>query len=151
MNLISKAVGSGLFTGYIPFASGTFGSLVAVAIYMIPGFHRLEILVPAILIVSAWGIHLGNLFEKEYGKDPAQCTIDEVAGMWISLILVPKTFTNITIAFFVWRFFDIVKPPPARQLEKLHGGLGIMIDDIVAAFYALAVIHLIIFLIRYLG
>jgi phosphatidylglycerophosphatase A len=150
MNIISKTVGSGFFTGYIPFASGTFGSLAAIIIYMIPGFQKLEILIPAIIIVSLWGIHLGNIFEKEYGKDPAQCTIDEIAGMWISLILVPKTFANIAIAFFVWRFFDIIKPPPARQLEKLHGGLGIMIDDIVAAVYALAVIHLIVYLIRYL-
>jgi phosphatidylglycerophosphatase A len=149
MNIITKTVGSGFFTGYIPFASGTFGSLAALFIYMIPGFERLEILIPAILLVSFWGIYLGNIFEKEYGKDPAQCTIDEVAGMWISLILVPKTFLNIAIAFFVWRLFDIIKPPPARQLEKLQGGLGIMIDDIVAAFYALAVIHLIVYLIRY--
>jgi len=90
MNIISKTVGSGFFTGYIPFASGTFGSLAAIIIYMIPGFQKLEILIPAIIIVSLWGIHLGNIFEKEYGKDPAQCTIDEIAGMWISLILVPK-------------------------------------------------------------
>lgn len=148
MNLISKIVGSGFFTGYIPIASGTFGSFAALLIYLIPGFQRLEILVPMILIFSAWGIHLGNIFEKEYGKDPAQCTVDEVVGMWISLILVPKTFTALLIAFLVWRFFDIVKPPPARQLEKLKGGLGIMIDDIVAAFYALAVIHPILLLIR---
>ncbi|HRI47020.1 MAG TPA: phosphatidylglycerophosphatase A [Ignavibacteriaceae bacterium] len=148
MNLISKMIGSGFFTGYIPFASGTFGSLVALLIYLIPGFQRLEIIVPMIIIFSAWGIHLGNIFEKEYGKDPAQCTVDEVVGMWISLILVPKTFTALLIAFLVWRFFDIVKPPPARQLEKLKGGLGIMIDDIVAAFYALAVIHPILLLIR---
>lgn len=148
MNLISKIIGSGFFTGYIPIASGTFGSFAALLIYLIPGFQRLEILVPMIIIFSAWGIHLGNIFEKEYGKDPAQCTVDEVVGMWISLILVPKTFTALLIAFLVWRFFDIVKPPPARQLEKLKGGLGIMIDDIVAAFYALAVIHTILLLIR---
>lgn len=148
MNLISKIIGSGFFTGYIPIASGTFGSFAALLIYLIPGFQRLEILVPMIIIFSAWGIHLGNIFEKEYGKDPSQCTVDEVVGMWISLILVPKTFTTLLIAFLVWRFFDIVKPPPARQLEKLKGGLGIMIDDIVAAFYALAVIHTILLLIR---
>lgn len=148
MNIISKAVGSGLFTGYIPIASGTFGSLIGLVVYLIPGVEQIYILIPLIVVFFFWGISLGNQFEIAYGKDPSQCTIDEVVGMWITLIMVPKTITNLIIAFFVWRIFDIIKPSPARELEKLRGGLGIMIDDVVAGLYALVVVHILIYLIN---
>ena len=81
-----------------------------------------------------------------YGKDPAQCTIDEMMGMWISIYLIPKSVFNVAIGFFIWRFFDIIKPYPARNLEKLKGGLGIMIDDFVAAIYSLIALHIILFI-----
>jgi len=101
INLIEKTIGSGLFTGYIPFAPGTFGSLAGLVIYFIPGFEKLEILIPAIIIFTFYGIFLGTKFEKVYGKDPGQCTIDEVVGMWITLLLLPKTILISVSAFFV--------------------------------------------------
>lgn len=146
INFFEKLIGSGFFTGYIPFSSGTFGSLAGLIIYYIPGFEKPFILIPAIILFTFYGIYVGTKFEKVYGEDPSECTIDEVVGMWISLLFVPKNLTISIIAFLIWRFFDITKPSPARQMEKLNGGLGIMMDDVVAGFYSLVLVHLILFI-----
>jgi phosphatidylglycerophosphatase A len=145
INFFEKLLGSGFFTGYIPFASGTFGSLAALIIYAIPGFENLYVLIVFIILFTFYGIYVAGKFEKKYGKDPAECTIDEVVGMWISLLFVPKTILFSVIAFLVWRIMDIIKPYPARKLEAIQGGLGVMIDDIVAGFYSLILIHLFLF------
>jgi phosphatidylglycerophosphatase A len=147
LNFIEKLIGSGFFTGYIPFASGTFASLAALIIYYIPGFENLYIILPVTVLFLFFGIYAGNKFEKVYGKDPAECTIDEIVGMWISLILLPKTIAISLITFFLWRALDIYKPFPARSLEKLNGGLGIMIDDVVSGFYTLIIMHLVVYFI----
>jgi phosphatidylglycerophosphatase A len=144
LNFIDKLIGSGFYTGYIPFASGTFGSLAGLLIYFIPGFEKPVIIIPAIILLSVYGIYAGSQFEKVYGKDPAQCTVDEMAGMWISLLLVPKVLWISLVVFLLWRLSDIIKPFPARQLERLKGGLGIMIDDIISGFYVLIIVHLFI-------
>lgn len=144
INPIEKLVGSGFYTGYIPLASGTFGSIAALLIYFIPNFEKLYVIIPAILIFSLWGIRLGTKFESLYGKDPAECTIDEVVGMWITLLFLPKDFFVALTGFVVWRTFDIIKPFPARKSESLQGGLGIMMDDIISAIYSLAIVHLIL-------
>ncbi len=96
--------------------------------------------------MAVYGIYIGTKFEKKYGKDPAQCTIDEVVGTWISLIALPKTFWVILVSFLLWRILDIIKPPPARNLERLNGGLGIMIDDVVSGIYTLLIMHLVVYL-----
>lgn len=140
-----KFLGSGFFTGYIPFASGTFGSLAALLVYYIPGFEKLYIIIPAILLAASYGIFIAGKFEKVYGKDPSECTIDEVAGMWISLLFLPKNLILSLIAFVIWRAMDIIKPYPVHRLEDLPGGWGIMLDDIAAALYSLAIVHIIYF------
>ncbi len=144
LNFIEKFLGSVFFTGYIPFASGTFASMAGLLLYYIPGFENPVILIPAIILFTFYGIYVGEKFEKLYGKDPAECTIDEVAGMWITLLWVPKITFIPLLAFFVWRILDIIKPFPARKLEDLKGGLGIMMDDIVSSIYSLAIIHIIL-------
>jgi phosphatidylglycerophosphatase A len=148
LNFFEKLIGSGFYTGYIPFASGTWGSLAALIIYLIPGFEKPAVIIPAIIVFTMLGVIIGNKFDVVYGKDPAECTVDEVVGMWISLLFLPKTFLVVTLAFFSWRAFDIIKPPPARQLESLKGGVGIMIDDVVAGFYSLLLLHLILFIFK---
>ena len=144
INLLEKTIGSGFFTGFIPFASGTFGSLAGLLIYNIPGFENPQILISAIIIFTFYGIFLGTKFELVYGKDPGQCTIDEIVGMWITLLFLPKTLLISAIAFFVWRVFDIIKPFPIRKLESLNGGLGIMIDDVIGGIYSLITMHIIL-------
>ncbi|HEY6906015.1 MAG TPA: phosphatidylglycerophosphatase A [Ignavibacteriaceae bacterium] len=144
LNFIDKFLGSGFYTGYIPFASGTFGSFAGLLIYFIPGFEKPAIMIPAVIILAVYGIYVGTQFEKAYGKDPAQCTIDEIVGTWVSLLFVPKVLWISLVVFVIWRLSDIVKPFPARRLEQLNGGLGIMIDDIVSGFYVLIIVHLFI-------
>lgn len=145
LNPAEKFLGSGFYTGYSPFAPGTAASAAALLIYLIPGFEKLYILIPAIFLAFISGIYLGGRFEEFYGKkDPSQCTIDEVAGMWISLILVPRQPLYIILSFVLWRFFDIIKPFPVRNAEGLPGGVGIMLDDVIAAVYSLIAVHLII-------
>jgi phosphatidylglycerophosphatase A len=148
INIFEKCLGSGFFTGFIPFASGTFGSLAALLIYYIPGFSNLYIIIPAIIIFTVYGIYLGTKFEKEYGKDPAECTIDEVVGMWITLLFAPKIITISLIGFLIWRLLDITKPFPARQAEQLEGGLGIMLDDVIAGIYSLIILHIILIIFK---
>jgi phosphatidylglycerophosphatase A len=146
INFFEKFIGSGFYTGYFPVASGTVGSFAALLIYLIPGFENLIIIIPAIIIFVLYGIFLGNKFEIKYGKDPSECTVDEVVGTWISLLALPKTIEIIVVAFLIWRILDIIKPPPARGLEKIKGGLGIMIDDVVSGIYTLIIMHLIVYL-----
>lgn len=145
INLFEKTIGSGLFTGYVPFASGTFGSLIAIFIYWIPGFEQLHIILPAIVILFIYGVYISSKFEKIYGKDPSQCTVDEIVGTWISFIAIPKSILLTLTTFFIWRALDIIKPFPARSSEKLPGGWGIMIDDVISGFYSLIIVHLIVY------
>lgn len=147
INFIERFLGSGFYTGYFPVASGTVASAAAIFIYAIPGFENLYVIIPAIIILFIYGVFVGNKFEKVYGKDPAECTIDELVGTWISLIALPKTILISAAAFFLWRILDIVKPPPARNLEKLKGGFGIMIDDVVSAIFTLLIMHLLVYLV----
>lgn len=148
MNFFTKALGSGLFTGYFPFASGTVASIVATLIYFIPGFEKIYILIPLIIFFIIISIPIGNSFEKEYGKDPTFFTLDEFIGTWISYLFLPKNFLLIFITFLLWRILDILKPFPARKLENLNGGLGIVIDDIISGIYSCILMN-IVFLIFY--
>jgi phosphatidylglycerophosphatase A len=144
--------------GYLPLAPGTWGSLLAVGIYLLvrigilshpadtpqivgtSGFLAGEIIV--IVIVTFCGIWAATRTERVLKiKDPGKVVVDEVAGQFIALLPLPLTRIGpwpvfVIMAFLLFRFFDIVKPYPARKLESLHGGLGIMADDIVAGVYA---------------
>jgi phosphatidylglycerophosphatase A len=135
-SFLIKLFASGLYTGYVPAASGTLGSAIALPFYFIPGFESPLILGFILLLVFGLGIKASSIMEKRYGHDPAEVTIDEVAGMWITLFLLPKTILVVLIAFIVFRFFDIIKPFPARIFDTMHGGIGIMMDDVVAGIYA---------------
>lgn len=145
INLFEKIIGSGFFTGFIPIASGTFGSLIGLLIFLIPGFENLYVIIPSTIVLFLYGVYISGKFEKQYGKDPSQCTVDEVVGTWISLILLPKNFLVILSAFLLWRLLDIVKPFPARNSEKISGGLGIMLDDVISGIYTLIIIHLTVY------
>ncbi len=142
LNHLGKALGSGLYTGYISFASGTFGSIAATIIYFIPGFSDLFIVLPMIILSTIFGIYLGDKFEVIYGKDPSEFTLDEFAGTWISYLFLPLDIYWIGAAFVLWRVLDIVKPYPAGKLESLPGGKGIMIDDIVSGLYTCLIMNI---------
>jgi phosphatidylglycerophosphatase A len=91
-------------------------------------------------MVTAIGIPAGTRVAQETGRDdPGHVVLDEVAGQWVALIACPVHAAHVILAFLLFRIFDIVKPWPARQLEQLHGGTGIMLDDIAAGGYALLI------------
>jgi len=88
------------------------------------------------MLITAIGIWSSNVVSRIWGKDPARVVIDEVAGMCISLLLVPVTIKYVVAALILFRFFDIAKPLFIKKLEKLPGGWGIMLDDVLAGVYA---------------
>jgi phosphatidylglycerophosphatase A len=144
--------------GYLPVAPGTWGSLLAVGLFLIArlcvseqansvgpafgpyAFPAIGLL--AILLVTCIGIWAASRTERVLRiKDPGKVVIDEVAGQWIALLPLTRAGTVrlpllVIIAFLLFRLFDIVKPYPARRMESLKGGLGIMADDLVAGAYA---------------
>ena len=96
-------------------------------------------------VVIAIGIPASGVVERECGKtDPGFVTIDEVAGQMFALIAVPLRWQYLLASFILFRAFDILKPFPVRRLERLHGGAGIMLDDVGAGLYALAVVQLLL-------
>ncbi|MCX6120309.1 MAG: phosphatidylglycerophosphatase A [Ignavibacteriales bacterium] len=141
-SLATKVFASALFSGYSPFASGTVGSAVALAIYCIPGFESPLIIGITTLVVCILGIPAAEAMEKWYGHDPAEVTIDEVVGMWISLFLLPKKIYVALAAFVLFRLLDIIKPPVSRRFDSMHGGIGIMMDDVIAGVYANVILEL---------
>jgi phosphatidylglycerophosphatase A len=143
-NKTTILIASGLGTGYSPVAPGTAGSALGVGLAALyawaGGFVRFEGLIfPAlILILFVVGVWASGRAEVIYGqKDCGKIVIDEVVGMLITLYLLPATWLYLTLGFFMFRLFDIVKPFPARRIDqRLGGGLGVMLDDVVAGIYA---------------
>jgi phosphatidylglycerophosphatase A len=123
--------------GRAPVAPGTAGSLVAaLGIWLVP-FTRPG-LAAAWLLVTAVGLWAGGRAERALGaKDPGVIVIDEVAGMMLSVLLVPPTLPVLATGFVLFRCFDVWKPFPAGASQRLPGGWGVMVDDLVAGAYAL--------------
>jgi len=99
-------------------------------------------MIPVIILFSFYGVYIGGKFEKLYGRDPAQCTIDEVVGMWISLYFFPNLYMWY-YCFLVWRAMDIINIS-RRKIRKSSRGWGIMMDDIAASIYSLLFVHIIL-------
>jgi len=121
-------------------ASGTAGSAVALlGLWLIPFTTRS--LIAATIVVVAVGVWASGRVERLVGrKDPGVIVIDEVAGMMVSVLFLPRTWPVLLAAFFLFRLFDVWKPFPARQSQTITGGVGVMIDDLIAGIYALAVV-----------
>jgi len=128
---------SSFYVGYAPFASGTWGSLWGVAIFLL---LSPEMIVPVCIVLipvlTVLGVLAAVRCEQFWGEDPSRVVMDETVGMLVALFMIPQSMTAAVAGFFLFRFFDIVKPPPARQAERLHGGWGIMTDDLIAGVYA---------------
>ncbi|TSA29018.1 MAG: phosphatidylglycerophosphatase A, partial [Ignavibacteriales bacterium] len=88
INFVEKLLGSGFYTGYIKTASGTWGSLAGLIIYLIPGFENPSLMIFMISLFILIGVSIATKFESIYGKDPKECTIDEIVGMWITLLFL---------------------------------------------------------------
>jgi phosphatidylglycerophosphatase A len=133
---LALACATALGVGYIPYAPGTFGSAVGLVIwYALPAKLLSQAL--AIVVIFLMGSWSGSVAERHFARpDPGQVVIDEVAGMLVTLFVVPVGWVGALVAFLLFRLFDIVKPYPANRLEDLPGGFGIMADDVMAGLYA---------------
>jgi len=143
-----------LGVGYLPLMPGTYGSLVAVGIFL--GFTRVfkgnalvALVLVSIVVVTFAGIWAASRTEALANrKDPSKVVVDEVAGQLISLfpltLFAHWSIVAVIISFILFRFFDIVKPYPARRLEALKGGLGVMCDDLIAGVYAAVITSIIV-------
>jgi len=135
-NSIAKIVATFCYVGYFPVASATVGSAIGIAIYCLVKNNVVAYCV-TIAALFLLGTISADIYEKNIGKkDPREVIIDEVASVFLVYLFIPFSLRNLVMGFFLFRLFDVIKPPPIRKLEKLPGGLGIMSDDIVAAFYA---------------
>ena len=135
-------VALGFGAGLAPVAPGTFGTLVAIPIALLLDTYASEAaFVAAIVILFVLGTWAAQVTGKALGApDHGSIVIDEVAAFLLVLYFAGMTPLRIAIAFVLFRFFDIVKPPPIRQLDAaLKNGLGVMLDDMLAALYALVV------------
>jgi phosphatidylglycerophosphatase A len=136
MSFIALALATALGIGYVPFAPGTFGTAAGLLLWwLLPHDTATQVLVIIIVFFAgAWG---GSVAERHFKRtDPGHVVIDEVLGALITLVFNPVGWMGAILGFFFFRFTDIVKPFPARRLENLHGGLGIMADDAMAAVYS---------------
>jgi len=113
--------------------------------YGIPPALRIPVLIALAALVTLFGTPAATQVARASGvKDPQFVVIDEVAGQFIALIAVPLAWKTFLASFILFRSFDIVKPPPVRQLEALPEGVGIMADDVAAGLYALLGMHLLL-------
>ena len=126
------------YCGYSPIAPGTVGSAAGLLFYLIVWWAQsplVEILL--ILLLFGVGVWAGTTSERYFGGiDPGPIVVDEVVGMLITLAFIPVSLSGALIGFLLFRLFDVIKPFPAGRFEKLHGGLGVMADDAMAAVYA---------------
>jgi phosphatidylglycerophosphatase A len=126
------------YCGYFPVAPGTVGSAAGLVVYLLVWWTQSPVVeVALIALLFAAGIWAGTTSERYFGGiDPGPIVLDEVVGMLITLAFIPVGLSGALIGFLLFRLFDVVKPFPAGRLERLHGGLGVMADDAMAAIYA---------------
>jgi phosphatidylglycerophosphatase A len=134
--------------GYVPFASGTFGSAVGLLVWwLLPATAIVQGL--AIVALFALGSWSGGVAERHFGRtDPRQVVIDEVMGMLITLFMNRVDWRGAFGGFLLFRVLDVIKPYPSNRLEQLHGGIGVMADDGMAAIYANLALRAVLWLIR---
>ena len=145
MNRFFLLLATGFGVGYSPVAPGTLGTLV-----VIPGYYFLsenpsplyEITLISFFFLSVWISENAEIFFGK--KDDRRIVIDEMMGFLITMLWIPKTIRFIMIGFFLFRFFDILKPFPIRHLERVKSGFGVVLDDVLAGIYSNILLHLVL-------
>lgn len=156
VSFFAVAFNSAIFTGYIPFASGTFGSAFALLFFLIPGFDNIFIVGAVSLMCILTSLATSKNILLKYGDDPSVIVIDEVIGMWITVLTFyilsgdneNLSIITVIVLFLLFRFFDIVKIQPARYFDKMKNIFGVIMDDVVSGVYAGFFSYLIILLIN---
>lgn len=136
--------------GYLRPGPGTWGSAAAVVLWLAAAHwgrlshgHLCAVTLAAAALATVIGIPAASIVQRESGTgDPGFVVLDEVAGQWIALAAATPHWPEWVLAFLLFRAFDIVKPPPARQLDRMHSGFGIIMDDVAAGVYAMLAVWL---------
>lgn len=146
MKKIAEVVATVFYVGYVPVVPATFGAGFGVLAYwfLVPRSVGVELVVMLALIPVA--ILTSGKAEEGYGRDARCIVVDEVAGMFVSLYLLPRDPLVFLVAFFAFRVFDVLKPFPSGRLQKLRGGWGVVADDVFAGLYANVFIRLLLLL-----
>ena len=149
MNFKDKSVmmlATGFFVGYIPFAPGTFGTIVGLLLCFLLSKTKLSVAILFILIFIFFAIWISNRAEKILKQnDPGCIVIDEIAGIMVALLGLPFNTITVAAGFLTFRFFDILKPFPIRYIErKFAGGTGIVMDDLAAGVYSNIILRLLL-------
>ena len=153
MKHICTFLATGCYSGYLPIAPGTWGTLVAIPIFWLLGslspFVYLVTLV-GFIFLSIWAADFGQIkFERE---DPPQVVIDEIAGYLVTMAFFEPSLVTMIIGFFLFRLFDIIKPQPVAWFEKkFSGGVGIVLDDVMAGIYANLTLRLCVYIVGLFG
>jgi len=153
MNCFFLAIATGLGVGYSPVVPGTMGTLVAIPVYLLLSqipFPLYELTLVTFFFLSSW---ISENAEKHFGKrDDQRIVIDEIMGFLVTMLWIPKTVRCLIFGFFLFRFFDILKPFPIRHLErKWKGGYGVVFDDVLAGVYANIILQIISYFTLSLG
>ena len=136
MTFVAVMLATSLGVGYVPIAPGTFGSLVGLLLWWaLPSSAAAQLFaIIAVFVLGAWS---ASVCERHFhSTDPQVVVVDEVLGVLMTLWLNPVGWGGAVVGFLLFRLFDVLKPYPANRLEALHGGIGIMADDAMAAVYA---------------
>lgn len=144
LNPVVRLIATGGFLGYAPIAPGTVGAFGCAVLmwFLAPEVTPASggvllgaylVSVAAFLVLSVWA---SDVAERSFGKDASRIVVDEYAGFVVSVLLLPKSVFVYAAAFLLFRVFDIVKPFPARRAESAPGGIGVVLDDVVAGVYA---------------
>lgn len=133
-------------TGYSPIASGTVGTLAAIPLYLLlvrlPILNYILLLIP-LTIFSCWVSGRAETIFNE--KDSGKIVIDEVVGYLVTMTGVPLSWESVVLGFFLFRFFDVVKVPPANIIDRhMENGTGVVLDDVVAGLYACVLLHILL-------
>jgi len=141
---IERALASFFYVGFVPIVPGTFGSMAGITLYcLLNATVSWEIYLAVFAVVTIIGIWAAGKAEHNSGiVDPSFVVIDEVAGQLATLFLIPFSWVFVVAGFLLFRFLDIVKPFPARQAERLPGGWGIMLDDVIVGVYGNLLMHI---------
>jgi phosphatidylglycerophosphatase A len=147
MEKVHRLISTCLGIGYTPKGGGTVAAAACCIAWYLAGAGGNEsvfIEVSVTVAILALGIWSAGKVEARWGKDSAKVVIDEVAGMCLTLLFIPVKWQYMLIGLVLFRFFDIAKPLYIRQMEKLNGGWGVMLDDVLAGIYSNIVLQLIV-------
>jgi phosphatidylglycerophosphatase A len=134
----------GFGTGALPYAPGTFGTIIAIPFFLVLRSFSIELYIGILLILIIASMWLCEKVSKDIGvADHQGMCVDEIIGYLVTMTFAPATFKWILIGFLLFRLFDIWKPWPIRQVDqRFHGGVGVILDDVLAGIYSMIILYI---------